>query len=119
MELYEKEITRAVIGAAFEVYNVLGPGFLEEVYRRAMCVELQARGIKAEMEVEIRVKYKAVDVGLYRVDLRVNDCLIVELKVAKSPSPEDEPQLPKATGVKVGLLIDSGRTKVEFKRMVV
>ena len=114
MELQHKEVTEAIIGSAFEVYNVLGYGFLESVYQRAMQVELLARGFKAAIEFPIRVRYKGVEVGFYRADLWVHECVIVE-------SPDDEPKLLnelKATGVKVGLLINFGRTKVEFKRMV-
>src|SRR5437868_1614627 len=114
MELQHKDITQAIIGAAFEVYNVLGYGFLEKVYQRAMQVELRLRGFKAEIEADIHVTYKGVEVGFYRADLWVNDSVIVELKVAKSYVPEDEPQLLnelKATGVKIGLLINFGRTK--------
>jgi GxxExxY protein len=121
MELQHQDATGEIIGAAFEVYNVLGYGFLEKVYQRAMQVELQARGFKAEIEAEIHVIYKDSEVGFYKADLWVNDCVLVELKVAKSYTAEDEPQLLnelKATGVKVGLLINFGRTKVEFKRMV-
>jgi GxxExxY protein len=121
MDLPHKAVTEAIIGSAFEVYNVLGYGFLEKVYQRAMQVELRLRGYKAEIEADIRVVYKGVEVGFYRADLWVNDSVMVELKVAKSYVPEDEPQLLnelKATGVKVGLLVNFGRTKVEFKRMV-
>jgi GxxExxY protein len=121
MELLHREITEQVIGAAYEVYRVLGYGFLEKVYQRAMQVEPRARGLKAEIEMEINVWYKDNQVGLYKADLFVNDCVMVELKVAKNYNAEDEPQLLnelKATGVKVGLLINFGRTKVEFKRMV-
>lgn len=121
MELLHKEITEKIIAAAFEVYHVLGYGFLEKVYQRAMQVELQARGLIAEIESEIRVTHKGVEVGFYKADIFVNRCVIVELKVAKTYNNEDEPQLLnelKATGIKVGLLINFGRTKVEFKRFV-
>jgi GxxExxY protein len=121
MELEHKDITEAIIGAAFEVYNVLGYGFLERVYQRALQVELQLRGFRAEIEVEIRVYYKGHEVGFYKADLRVNESVIVELKVAKSYVSDDEPQLLnelKGTGTKVGLLINFGRNKVEFKRFV-
>jgi GxxExxY protein len=120
MEFQHKEITAQVIGAAFEVHRTLGYGFLERVYQRAMQVELGQCGLKAEIESPIHVHYKDVDVGEYRADLFVNDAVIVELKVAKSYMPEDEPQLLnelKATRIKVGLLINFGRDKVEFKRM--
>ena len=86
-----------------------------------MQVELRARGLKAEIEAEIRVWYKDNEFGYYRSDLFVNNCVIVELKVAKTYNPGDEPQLlneRKATGAKAGLLINFGRTKEEFKRMV-
>jgi GxxExxY protein len=121
MELQHQEITEQVIGAAFEVHRTLGYGFLERVYQRAMQVELSQRGLKAEIESSIHVHYKGVVVGEYRADLFVNDAVIVELKVAKSYMSEDEAQLLnelKATDIKVGLLINFGRTKVEFKRMV-
>lgn len=121
MELQHEGITKEIIGAAFEVYNVLGYGFLEKVYQQAMQVELRARGFAAEIEAEIHVIYKGHEVGFYKADLWVNGCVIVELKIAKSYVATHEPQLLnelKATGVKVGLLINFGRTKVEFKRMV-
>jgi GxxExxY protein len=121
MDLLHQDITEQIIGSAFEVYNVLGYGFLEKVYQRAMQAELIARGIRAAIEHEIFVYYKKVQVGYYKADLFVNECVIVEIKIAKSYIPDDEPQLLnelKATGIKVGLLINFGRTKVEFKRMV-
>ena len=121
MELLHKDVTEQIIAAAFEVHRVLGYGFLEKVYQRAMCVELRSRGLDADLESEIRVSYKGDEVGFFRADLFVNGCVLVELKVAKTYNSEDEAQLLnelKATGVKVGLLINFGRTKVEFKRFV-
>ena len=121
MELAHGDITEQIIGAAFEVYHVLGYGFLERVYQRAMQIELQSRGLRAEIEHRIKVNYKGVGVGDYQADLLVADVVIVELKVAKNYNGEDEPQPLnelKATGIKVGMLINFGRTKVEFKRMV-
>lgn len=100
-ELLHGGITEAIIGTAFEVHGILGYGFLERVYQRAMQVELRLRGFKAEIESAILVCYKGVEVGLYKADLWVNDCVIVELKVAKSYCSDDEPQLLnelKATG---------------------
>ena len=121
MELLHKEITEQIIGAAFEVYRELGYGFLEKVYQRAMQVELRLRGLKAEIEQKIQVTFKGNIVGDYQADIVVSDAVIVELKVAKIYNAEDEPQLLnelKATGMKVGLLINFGRTKVAFKRLV-
>ena len=121
MKLEHEDITAQIIGAAFEVYRVLGYGFLEKVYQRAMQAELQLRGVSAELEYKIKVHFKDALVGEYSADLCVEDCVIVELIVAKEYHSEDEPQLLnelKATGIKVGMLINFGRTQVEFKRMV-
>src|SRR5947209_7116850 len=93
MELVEKDLTEQIIGAAFEVHNHLGYGFLENVYKRAMKVELDSRGLAAEVESEIRVQYKGVEVGNYKADMFVCDRVIVELKVAQDYCPSDEPQL--------------------------
>jgi GxxExxY protein len=120
-KLLHVDITEKIIGAAFQVYDELGCGFLESVYQKAMQVELQQAGLKGEIESPIKVKYRNVIVGEFRADLFVNEVVMVELKTAKNYNAEDEPQLLnelKATGIKVGLLINFGRTKVEFKRMV-
>lgn len=121
MELIHRDITAQIIGAAFEVHRVLGYGFLEKVYQRAIQVELELRGLKAEIESKIKVYYKDVVVGDYSADLVVSDAVIVELKVAAQYNPADEAQLInelKATRSRVGLLINFGREKVEFKRLV-
>ena len=121
MGFQHEEITEQIIGAAFEVHGILGYGFLEEVYQKAVQAELIRRGLKAELEQKIAVFYKNVNVGDYEADLFVEEAVIVELKIAKKYRPEDEAQILnelKATGVKVGLLINFGRTEVAFKRMV-
>src|SRR5438128_2412515 len=116
-----EDVTEAVIGAAFDVHNELGYGFLERVYQKAMQAELIRRGFKAEIEHAIRVEYKGVVIGEYSADLLVNDSVMVELKVASDYDTRDEAQLLnelKATNIKVGLLVNFGRTKVRFKRLV-
>jgi GxxExxY protein len=100
-----KEATEAIIGAAFEVYNQLGYGFLERVYQRAMQVELLQRGANAEIEKRIRVQYKGTIVGDYDADLIVDNCVAVEIKVSPQYDKRDEAQLLnelKATSLKVG-----------------
>jgi GxxExxY protein len=121
MPLLHAELTEQIIGAAFEVHRILGYGFLERVYQRAMQVELQLRGLKADIEQKIKVYYKDRVVGDYAADVTVNDVVLVELKVAAEYNPYDEAQLMnelKATKVRVGLLINFGREKVEFKRFI-
>ncbi len=120
-EFLHKEITREIIGAAFEVFKHLGHGYLEKVYQRALQVELVQHGLRAELEHPIQVRYKGVAVGDYAADLLVEERVMVELKVAPEYCTSDEAQLLNelvSTGVKVGLLINFGRNKVEFKRMV-
>lgn len=121
MALLHGDVTEQIIGAAFEVHSILGYGFLESVYQKAMQVELIRRGLTCKLEEPITVKFKDVEVGKFEADLLVNDCVIVELKVAKEYKKSDEAQLLnelKATGIQVGLLINFGRSKVEFERFV-
>ncbi|HEY3931054.1 MAG TPA: GxxExxY protein [Verrucomicrobiae bacterium] len=114
-------VTQHLIGAAFEVHNILGFGFLEKVYQRAMQAELQSRGVKVELEPKIQVQFKGVIVGDYAADLLVEGKIIVELKTDASYQTAHEAQLLnelRGTGMKLGYLINFGREKVEYKRMV-
>jgi len=113
--------TEQLIGAAFEVHSVLGYGFLERVYQHAMQVELKARGIKVELEPKIKVQFKGVIVGDYAADLLVEDKIIVELKTDPAYAAIHEAQLLnelRGTGIRLGFLINFGRERVEYKRMV-
>ena len=82
-----EELAHAVIGAAIEVHRELGPGLNESHYKFAMSRELTLRGIPHEKEVEIDVIYKGFSVGKGRIDLLVNNILIVELKTVESLNP--------------------------------
>jgi GxxExxY protein len=116
-----KEITEAIIGAAFEVCNELGYGFLHRVYQRALQLELLRRDFKAELEQRITVRYKEAIVGEYDADLIVAESVVVEVKIAPQYDKRDEAQvlnMLKATGIKVGILVNFGRYKVEYKRLV-
>jgi len=115
------EITYIINGAIFEVNRILGPGFLEKVYEKALLIELRERGLKAENQVPINVKYKGADVGEYIADLLVEDKVIVELKTVESLTKVHEAQLLnylQATGIKIGLLVNFKNQKAEIKRMV-
>ena len=121
MELLEKELTEKVIGACFEVANDLGNGFLESVYRKALIIVLRQLGLKADEEVPLKVSFRGQIVGDFYADVLVDNRLIIELKAVKALTAEHEAQLMnylKAAGVKVGLLINFGKTKVEWKRLV-
>ena len=115
-------ITEQLIGAAFEVHNVLGYGFLERVYQRAMQVELQSRGVKVELEPKIQVRFKGIIVGDYAADLLVADKIIVELKTDTAYQSAHEAQLLnelRGTEIHLGYPINFDRERVEYKRMVI
>lgn len=121
MVLEHEGITEQIIGALYEVHGVLGYGFAEAVYQKAMQVELIHRGLHTEIEYPVQVHFKGFVVGDYKADLMVDQKVIVELKIARSYVASDEAQLLnllKATDVKVGLLVNFGREKAEFRRFV-
>lgn len=110
--------TEKVISAFYTVYNTLGYGFLEKVYRNAMALELRKLGLAVVVESPIRVFYDGELVGEYFADLLVGDAVIVELKAARKLADEHEAQLLnylKATDYEVGLLLNFG-PKPEIKR---
>jgi GxxExxY protein len=114
-------VTRQIIGGTFEVHNVLGYGFLERVYQRAMHAELKSRGVKVEMEPKITVRFKGNVVGDYAADLLVEDLIIVELKTDTVYQAVHEAQLLnelRGSQRKLGYLINFGRERVEYKRMI-
>jgi GxxExxY protein len=105
------ELAHRVIGAAIEVHRLLGPGFLESVYEEALCLELTLLRIRFERQVPISVIYKGERVGETRLDLLVNDSLVVELKALESLAPIHLAQILsylKATRFRLGLLINFG-----------
>jgi GxxExxY protein len=114
-------ITEAVIGCAYEVGNQLGCGFLEKLYENAMFVELTRSGLVVEQQRAIQVRYKGVVVGEYIADLIVAGEIVVELKAVKDLDEIHTAQCLnylKATGLKVCLLINFGKSRVEVKRLV-
>jgi GxxExxY protein len=122
MELIEKELTQKVIGAAMEVHKVLGCGFLEGVYQEALEIELSLRGIRFSRQPEIKIEYKSRTLSkTYQPDLLIEGRLVVELKALDRIGAVEESQLLnylKATGKKVGLLVNFGGRSLEWKRMV-
>jgi GxxExxY protein len=112
------ELTEQIIGAFYAVYSTLGYGFLEDVYLKALAIELKNRGLTPNTEQPIDVYYADQLIGKYYADVVVNDLVIVELKAAKTLIVEHEAQLLnylKATPYEVGLLLNFG-PKPETKR---
>lgn len=114
------DLTQKIIKAFYQVYNVLGYGFLEKVYENALLIELKSLGLNVEKQKSIKVSYNGVEVGNYYADLTINDSVIVELKAAEFICEEHEFQLInylKATDMEVGLLLNFGKTP-EIRRKV-
>jgi GxxExxY protein len=114
------DITRVIIGAFYDVYNALGPGFLEKVYENALLIELGARGLKVHSQYPVTVHYKGQNVGEYMADIIVEDNIICEVKAIQKLRPEHEAQLLnylKATEIKIGLLLNFG-PKPQVKRRI-
>ncbi len=127
MEGNEEELLKdegyALMGAAFEVYNHLGPGFLEEVYQEAIELELTARGISFVSKPKLSVVFKEQLLKKhYEADLLVHSEIVVELKAVRAIAPEHEAQLLnelKATRKRVGYLINFGATpRLQWSRRV-
>jgi GxxExxY protein len=114
------QITEKIIGCAYTVSNTLGNGFLEKVYENALSHEIKKVGFKVIQQHEVKVYYDRVEVGKFIADLFVEDCVIVEVKAISSLEESHKAQLLnylKATGLKVGLLINFGKSRIEIKRV--
>lgn len=113
------DLTERILGACFEVMNELGGGFLESVYGKALLVVLHDKRLAAQSQVPISVMFRGEKVGEFIADILVEGKVIIELKAAKSIAPEHQAQLInylKATGIEVGLLVNFGPTKLEYRR---
>ena len=99
-----------VIGCALEVHKTLGPGLLESIYEKALLYELATNGLKTQRQVPVKIDYKGVNLGEgFRMDILVEDQLVIELKSVGELTPVHYKQLLtylKMTGRKVGLLIN-------------
>ena len=115
-----QDITEKIIGAAYNVHNNLGSGFLEKVYQNSLAIELRSLDFLFDMEKPIKVYYRGEIVGDYIADIIVDGKVILEIKAIKELSSIHEVQLVnylKATGIEVGLLINFGKS-VQIKRRV-
>jgi GxxExxY protein len=121
-ELLHKELVYDIVGCAMEVHSELGPGFLESVYEEALTIVFRAKGLQYKQQIDLRIKFRETFLKKhFTADLIVDDKVITELKAVAQLKKIDEAQLInylKATGLKVGLLLNFGGENLEWKRFV-
>lgn len=113
-------LTEIILGCCFDVMNELGIGFLESIYKNALFVAIKEKGLKIEAEKRFEVIFRGRKIGLYVADLIVEESVIVELKCCDALLGEHQAQLInylKVSGILVGLLVNFGKRKVEYKRL--
>ena len=118
--MINEELTEKILSSCFDVMNELGAGFLESVYEKALLITLEEKGLSAKSQVKLDVYYHKAVVGEFYADIIVDDEVILELKTVKMFAPEHQAQLInylKATRYKLGLLINFGKRKIEYKRL--
>ncbi len=121
MSLEYKEITEEIIGAAIEVHRRLGPGFIESIYEKALIIELKKRGMPAKEQYEVIIRYDDIEVGRHRLDLVVDDNIVVELKAIKDLESIHFAIVRsylKAVDKKHGLLLNFAKVTLEAKRVI-
>jgi GxxExxY protein len=116
--LYE-DLTKKALEACFEVMKELGAGFLESVYEKALLIALQQKGVTAKAQFPLTVKFRGQVVGEFYADVLLEDKVIIELKAVAALKPEHHAQVINylnATGIDVGLLVNFGNPKLEYRR---
>jgi GxxExxY protein len=115
------ELSEKIIGIAIQVHRELGPGFLESIYEEALKVEFAEHGLGFEFQKEIKVEYLGVEVGKHRIDLIVENKILLELKAVRELADIHFAQLRsylKATNLKIGLLLNFGRPTLGIRRVM-
>jgi len=116
------DLSYRIMGAIFEVHKKSGPGFLESVFEKALIEELSGRGMKVETEKIIDLTYKDKKIGVHRLDLVIDNKVVVELKTVERFSIHHKAQLAsylKASGYKLGILVNFSKSKVEYRRVLI
>jgi GxxExxY protein len=120
MRYLEEELTEKIIGCIIAVHKTLGPGFVESVYRKALIVELHEAGLKVQTEKPIYIIYRGNEVGCHRLDILVEDLVILELKTVDELTKAHYDQIRsylKATGLQVGILVNFSGSLADYRRV--
>ena len=121
MELEHKELTEKIIGAAIEVHKRLGPGFIESIYEAALVMELQKRKLEVGQQIDLPVYYDGIEIGRHRLDLFVENTIVVELKAVRNLEDVHYAVVRsylKAIGKEHGLILNFAKTTLEAKRVI-
>lgn len=118
-----QQLTDSIIAAAIAVHRALGPGFVERIYENALCIELTAMGHQVQRQLTVSVEYRGERVGQHRIDLLVDDQVVVELKSVEALAAAHKAQLRstlKAAGKRIGLLMNFSRATLKdgLKRVI-
>ena len=114
-------LSEKIIGASIKVHKELGPGFLENIYEEALKIELSKNQIKFETQKEVKIEYREIEIGTHRLDMIVENQIIIELKAIRELTDVHFAQIRsylKATALKVGLLLNFAKPTLEIKRVV-
>jgi GxxExxY protein len=119
-QMLHSELTESILGCCFDVMNELGIGFLESVYKNALTIAMREKGLSVQVEKRFEVVFRDHKIGIYVADLIINGSVVVELKCCEQIHNEHQAQLInylKVSGIAVGLLVNFGRRKLEYKRL--
>ena len=120
-EYLHKDLTHRIIGCAMQVHRTMGAGFPEMVYQRCLAIELAQNGLAFQQEVHLPLHYRGQSVGSRRVDLLVENTVLLELKAVSEHSPLHEAQIINylnAYKLEVGLLLNFGQSSLLYQRYV-
>jgi GxxExxY protein len=115
------DLSYEIMGAIFEVHKELGLGYLESVYEKAFLLELTSRGMNVDVQKVFDLTYKGQKVGNHRLDIIVEDKIVLELKTVERFAPIHTAQVLsylKASGYRLGILVNFSKAKVEYRRVV-
>jgi GxxExxY protein len=120
-KLLYSELTEKILGVYYDVYNEIGHGFLESVYNNCLFLALTKAGMSVRREVPVPVYFRGQDIGQFKADLVVDGAVLIELKAVQNLDRSHEAQVMnylRATELEVGLLLNFGSPKPQFRRIV-
>ncbi|MEA3476109.1 MAG: GxxExxY protein [Candidatus Cloacimonadota bacterium] len=116
----DDKITEMIIQCIIRVHKILGPGFLESIYKNALLIELKNSGLKCEAEKLIKIYYNNIEIGTHRLDIVVENKIIIELKTVEELCGQHYAQIKsylRATNLKTGILVNFAKEKADFRRI--